>query len=158
LLGSISFLTLPHSNIVKIKRRFENQTQALFKFNSCLWISPNVGGDFQRNKVVFPRGDKIFQFKRAEKSLVVSGVAPEKGWIYVVNEEKKQGLGIVAGDTDKSMIFSLDIGKTMLELFVFSKTQLLPKETCEFQDFMLLGDEKYKFMDKMAETLRELKE
>ena len=157
LLGSISFLTLPHSNIVKIKRRFENPTQALFKFNSCLWISPSVGGDFQRNKVVFPRGDEVFQFKRAEKSVVVSGVAPEKGWICVVNEEKKQGLGIVAGDTGKSMILSLDIGKTMLELFVCSKTQLLPKDICEFKDFMLLGDDKYKFMDKMAKTLRELK-
>ena len=156
LLGSISFLTLPHSNIVKIKRRFENPTKAVFKFNSCLWISPKVGGDFQRNKVVFPRGDKIFQFKRAEKSVAVSGVTPEKGWVYVVNEEKKQGLGIVAGNTDKSMILSLDIGKTMLELFIFSKTQLLPKGICEFKDFILLSDEKYKFMDKMAQITREI--
>ncbi|NIU39403.1 GNAT family N-acetyltransferase [Candidatus Bathyarchaeota archaeon] len=158
LLGSISFLTLPYSNIVKIKRRFENPTQAIFKFNSCLWISPRAGGDFQGNKAVFPRGDKIFQFKRAERSVAVSGVTPEKGWIYVVNEEKKQGLGIVAGNTDKSSILSLDIGKTMLELFVMSKTQLLPKEICEFKDFMLLGDEKFEFMDRMAQTLREMPE
>lgn len=156
LLGSVSFLTLPYSNIVKVKRRLENPTRAIFKFNSCLWISPKVGGDFQRNKVIFPRGDKIFQFKRAEKNFAASAVAPEKGWIYVANEEKKQGLGIVAGNTDKSMIFSLDIGKTMLELFVFSRTHLLPKEICEFKDFVLLGDENYKFIDKTAQILREI--
>lgn len=156
LLGSISFLTLPHSNIVKIKRRFENPTKALFKFNSCLWISPKVGGDFQGNKVIFPRGDEIFQFKRAEKSVAVSGVTPEKSWVYVANEEKKQGLGVVTGNADKSMMLSLDIGKTMLELFIFSKTQLLPKEICEFKDFIILGDEKYEFMDKMAQILRDM--
>lgn len=152
--GSISFLTLPHSNIVKINRRFENPTQAIFKFNSCLWISPKVGGDFQKNKVVFPRGNKIFQFKRAEKSFAVSGVTRDSGWVDVVNEEKKQGLGMIVGNTDRSMILSLDIGKTMLELFIFSKTQLLPKEICEFKDFVLLGDENFKVMDKMAQLLR----
>jgi len=63
--GSTSYLTLPFSNIVKIKRKFENPTCASFKFNSCLWISPNVGGNFEKNEVIFPRDDKIFRFKRA---------------------------------------------------------------------------------------------
>ncbi len=53
------------------------------------------------------------------------------------------------------MILSLDLGKTMLELFILSKTELLPNETCEFEDFIVLGDEKYLIMDKMAQTLRE---
>ncbi|MDH5451472.1 MAG: GNAT family N-acetyltransferase, partial [Candidatus Bathyarchaeota archaeon] len=79
ILGSIAFLTLPFSNVVKVKRRFENPTSASFKFNNCLWISPNVGGVFQENDVIFPRGDKIFHFKRAE-GFAISSVEPEKGW------------------------------------------------------------------------------
>ncbi|UCF59096.1 MAG: GNAT family N-acetyltransferase [Candidatus Bathyarchaeota archaeon] len=153
ILGSIAFLTLPFSNFVKVKRRFENPTSASFKFNNCLWISPNVGGVFQENDVIFPKGDKIFHFKRAE-GFAISSVEPEKGWAVVVNKNKKQSLGVVAGNTNRSTILSLDIGKTMLELFVISRVLLLPKETCEFEDFMVLGDEKYKSIDKMAILLR----
>ncbi|MCW3977840.1 MAG: GNAT family N-acetyltransferase, partial [Candidatus Bathyarchaeota archaeon] len=153
MLGSVAFLTLPFSNVVKVKRRFENPTSASFKFNNCLWISPNVGGVFQENDVIFPKGDKIFHFKRAE-GFAISSVEPEKGWAVVVNKNKKQSLGVVAGNIDRSTILSLDIGKTMLELFVISKVLLLPKETCESEDFILLGDEKYKSIDKMAVLLR----
>ena len=153
ILGSVAFLTLPFSNVIKVKRRFENPTSASFKFNNCLWISPNVGGVFQENDVIFPRGDKIFHFKRAE-GFAVSSVEPDKGWAVVVNRNKKQSLGVIAGNTDRSTILSLDIGKTMLELFVISRVLLLPKETCEFKDFVLLGDEKYESIDKMATVLR----
>ena len=153
ILGSVAFLTLPFSNVIKVKRRFENPTSASFKFNNCLWISPNVGGVFQENDVIFPRGDKIFHFKRAE-GFAVSSVEPEKGWAVVVNRNKKQSLGVVAGNTNRSTILSLDIGKTMLELFVISRVLLLPKETCEFEDFIVLSDEKYGSIDKMATLLR----
>jgi len=153
ILGSVAFLTLPFSNVIKVKRRFENPTSASFKFNNCLWISPNVGGVFQENDVIFPRGDKIFHFKRAE-GFAVSSVEPEKGWAVVVNRNKKQSLGVIAGNTGRSTILSLDIGKTMLELFVISRVLLLPKETCEFEDFVLLWDEKYESIDKMATVLR----
>jgi RimJ/RimL family protein N-acetyltransferase len=153
ILGSVAFLTLPFSNIIKVRRRFENPTSASFKFNNCLWISPNVGGVFQENDMIFPRGDKIFHFKRAE-GFAASTVEPEKGWAVVVNRNKKQSLGVISGNTDKSMILSLDIGKTMLELFVISRVLLLPKENCEFEDFVLLGDEKYEYLDKMATVLR----
>lgn len=153
ILGSVAFLTLPFSNVIKVKRRFENPTSASFKFNNCLWISPNVGGVFQENVVIFPRGGKIFYFKRAE-GFAVSSVEPEKGWAVVVNRNKKQSLGVIAGNTGRSTILSLDIGKTMLELFVISRVLLLPKETCEFEDFVLLGDEKYESIDKMATVLR----
>jgi len=153
ILGSVAFLTLPFSNVIKVKRRFENPTSASFKFNNCLWISPNVGGVFQENVVIFPRGDKIFHFKRAE-GFAISSVEPEKGWAVVVNRNKKQSLGVIVGNTDRSTILSLDIGKTMLELFVISRVLLLPKETCEFEDFILLGDEKHESIDKMATVLR----
>jgi GNAT superfamily N-acetyltransferase len=152
--GSVAFLTLPFSNVVKVKRKFENPTSASFKFNNCLWFSPNVGGVFQENDVIFPRGDKIFYFKRAE-GFAVSSVEPEKGWAVVVNKNKKQSLGLIAGNTDRSTILSLDIGKTMLELFVISRVLLLPKETCEFEDFIVLSDEKYESIDKMAPLLRD---
>jgi len=154
--GSISFLTLPHSNVVRVKRSFRNPALATFAFNSCLWISPKVGGDFLANKAIFPRGDRILAFKRAEKGFAVAGVTPERGWIYIVNEEKKQGLGVIVGNPSRSRILSLDIGKSMLELFVMSKIQLLPTETCELQDYLILGDEKYTSIDKMAHTLREI--
>jgi len=151
--GSVAFLTLPYSNVIKVKRRFENPTSASFRFNNCLWISPNVGGVFQENDVIFPRGDKIFHFKRAE-GFAISGVEPEKGWAVVVNRNKKQSLGVIVGNTDRSMILSLDIGKTMLELFVISRVLLLPKESSEFEDYVLLGDEEYESIDKMAPLLR----
>ena len=153
ILGSVAFLTLASSNIVKVKRRFENPTSASFRFNNCLWISPNVGGVFQDNDVIFPRGDKIFHFKRAE-GFAVSRVDPEKSWVVVVNKNKKQSLAVIAGNTNRSIILSLDIGKTMLELFIISRVLLLPRETCEFEDFLLLGDEKYESVEKMATVLR----
>ncbi|MCK5592894.1 hypothetical protein KAI31_02225, partial [Candidatus Bathyarchaeota archaeon] len=76
--GSVAFLTLPFSNIVRVKRRFRNPTSASFKFNNYLCISPNVGGVFKENDVIFPRGDKIFHFKRAE-GFAISNIEPEKG-------------------------------------------------------------------------------
>jgi len=151
--GSVGFLTLPLSNIIKIKRRFENPTSASFRFNNCLWISPNVGGTFQDNDVIFPRGDKIFHFKRAE-GFAVSDVEPEQGWAVVLNRNKKQSLGVIAGNTDRSTILSLDIGKTLLELFIISRVLLLPKETSELEDYILLSNEEYESIDKTANMLR----
>jgi hypothetical protein len=151
--GSVAFLTLPFSNIIKVKRRFENPTSASFNFDNCLWISPNVGGVFQDNDVIFPKGEKIFRFKRAE-GFAISSVEPEEGWAVVVNKNKKQSLSVVVGDTDSSTILSLDIGKTMLELFVISRVLLLPKETCELEDFVVLGDERHETIGKMANILR----
>lgn len=153
IVGSVAFLTLPFSNVVKIKRKFENPTSASFKFNNCLWLSPNVGGVFEENDVIFSRADKIFHFKRAE-GFAASTVDPEKGWAIVINRSKKQSLGLIAGNTDRSMILSLDIGKTMLELFIISRVLLLPKKTFELEDFALLGDEEYKSLDKIATVLR----
>jgi ribosomal protein S18 acetylase RimI-like enzyme len=151
--GSISYLILPFSSIVKIKRKFENPTRASFEFNSCLWISPNVGGNFEKNAVIFPRDGKIFRFKRA-KRFAVSGVQPERGWLLVANREKKLGLGIIAGNTVKSTILSLDLGKTMLELFVISRIQLQPGEICELEDHVVLSGEEHEAMDKLAKVLR----
>lgn len=153
ILGSISYQTLPFSNVVKIKRRFENPTLASFKFNSCLWISPNVGGNFEKNEIVFPRDDRIFQFKRSE-GFAISGVQPESGWAFVTNVEKKIGLGIIAGNTDKSTILSLDLGKTMLELLVMSEIQLRPRESCELEDYVVLTSEDHESIGKLAQILR----
>jgi ribosomal protein S18 acetylase RimI-like enzyme len=153
--GSTSYLTLPFSNIVKIKRKFKNPTCASFKFNSCLWISPNVGENFEKSKVIFPRDDKIFRFKRAE-GFAVSGVQPERGWMLVTNGEKKLGLGIVAGNTAKSTIISLDLGKTMLELFVTSRIRLQPRESCELEDYVVLSSGERESMDKLAKVIRTL--
>jgi len=145
--------SLTSSNIVKIRRTFENPTSASFKFNNCLWISPEVGGVFHENDVIFPRAGKTFHFKRA-KGFAVSSVEPEQGWAVVINKKKKQSLGIIAGDTDKSDILSLDIGETILELFIISRVLLLPRETCELQDFVLLADDKYEAIGDMAALLR----
>jgi GNAT superfamily N-acetyltransferase len=153
--GSVSYLTLPFSNVVKIKRKFENNTLASLKFDSCLWISPNVGGNFEKNEVIFPRDDDVFRFKRAE-GFAVSGVQPERGWVLVTNKEKKMGLGIIAGNTDKSTILSLDLGKTMLELFVMSRIQLQPGAKRELQDYAVLSCEEHQSMDKFAKALRTL--
>ena len=150
--GSISYLTLPFSNIVKVKREFENPTQATFKFLSCLWLSPNVGGNFEKNEAVFPRADKIFRFKRAE-GFAISGVEPTKGWILVRNEEGKIGLAMIAGNPNESTILSLDIGKTMLELFIMSRIQLQPNTSCELEDYVLLSSENCESIDKLATIL-----
>jgi hypothetical protein len=152
-LGSVSYLTLPLSNVVKIKRRFENPTSASFRFNGCLWISPNVGGNFEKNDVIFPRGGKILQFRRAGEP-AVAGVQTEKGWALVANAEQKTGLGIIAGNTDKSMVLSLDIGKTMLELLVMSRVQLQPKQTCELEDYVVLSNEDHEHIDRLSRVLR----
>ncbi|MFB0501998.1 MAG: hypothetical protein ACETVP_05950, partial [Candidatus Bathyarchaeia archaeon] len=153
ILGSVSYLTLPLSNVVKIKRKFENPTLASFKFNSCLWVSPNVGEKFEKNQVIFPRDDRIFQFKRSE-GFAISGVHPESGWAFVTNVEKKIGLGIIAGNTDKSTILSLDLGKTMLELFIMSGIQLRPRESCELEDYVVLSSEDHEPINKLAKILR----
>jgi len=150
--GSISYLTLPSSNIVKIKRKFENPTHAAFKFFSCLWLSPNVGGNFEKNEAIFPRANKIFRFKRAE-GFAISGVEPEKGWILVKNEEEELGLAMITGNPHKSTILSLDIGKTMLEIFIMSRIQLQPNESCELEDYLLLSSEDHESINKLAEIL-----
>jgi ribosomal protein S18 acetylase RimI-like enzyme len=153
ILGTVSYLTLPLSNVVKIKRGFENPTSASFRFNGCLWISPNVGGNFEKNDVIFPRGGKTLQFKRAGEP-AVAGVQTEKGWALVANAEQKTGLGIIAGNTDKSMVLSFDIGKTMLELLVMSRVQLQPKQTCELEDYVVLSNEDHEYIDKLSRMLR----
>ena len=152
-LGSISYLTLPFSNVVKIKRRFENPTSASFKLGLCLWISPNVGGSFKNNDVIFPRGGRIFQFKRTGEP-AVAGVPPERGWALVANAEKKAGLGVIAGNADKSIVLSFDVGKTMLEIMIASRAQLQPKQTCELEDYVVLGDADYETIDKLSSLLR----
>jgi len=152
-LGSVSYLTLPLSNVIKIKRKFENPTAASFGFNSCLWISPNVGGDFDKNEVIFPRSGKIHQFRRAGEP-ALAGVEMEKGWALIANAEQKTGLCVIAGNTDRSEVVSLDIGKTMLELLVMSKVQLRPKQTCELEDYIVLSNENYESVDKLSSVLR----
>ena len=152
-LGAVSYLTLPSSNIVKIKRQFQNPTAARFEFNSCVWISPSVGGSFQQNEVIFPRNGRMLRFKRAE-GVVISGVQPEKGWTFVANTELKTGLAIVAGNPDKSMLLLIDVGKSMLELLIQSRVQLQPTETCTLEDYMVLTDEDYEPMDKLSNLLR----
>ncbi len=153
ILGSISYLTLPSSNIVKIKREFKNSTSARFEFNSHLWISPNVGGNFEKNDVIFPRDGKILRFKRAEGA-VISGVQPEKGWAFIANQEQKTGLGIIAGDPDKSMLLSIDIGKSLMELLIQSKIQLQPTESCKLEDYIVLTSEDHGPMEKLSNILR----
>jgi len=152
-LGSVTYLTLPLSNIIKIRRRFQNPTSASFRFIGCLWISPNVGGNFGKNDVIFPRGGEFLQFRRAGEP-AVAGVQPEKGWALVANTEQKTGLGIIAGNTDRSMVISLDIGKTMLEMLVMSRVHLQPKQTCELEDYVVLSNEDYEPIDRLSRMLR----
>ncbi len=154
ILGSVSYLTLPFSNVVKIRRKFMNPTEASFRFNSCLWISPNVGGNFETNETIFPRSDKIFRFKRAE-GIAISGVQPERGWLFVANEQRKKGLGIIAGNNDKSTILSLDVGKVILEVLVVSRVQLQPAASCEFEDYVVLSSEDHEDMDRLSKILRQ---
>jgi GNAT superfamily N-acetyltransferase len=152
--GSISYLTLPSSNLVKIRREFNNPTSARFEFNNHLWISPNVGGELERNEVIFPRDGRILRFKRAEGA-VVSGVQPERGWAFIANEKEKTGLGVIVGNPDRSMLLSLDLGKNLMELLVRSSFQLEPKESRRLEDYLVLAGEDYEFMDKMSAILRE---
>jgi ribosomal protein S18 acetylase RimI-like enzyme len=155
--GSVSYLTLPFSNVVKIKRKFTNPTEASFRFNSCLWISPNVGGDFERNEAIFPRSDRIFRFKRSE-GVAISGVQPERGWVFVANAQRKRGLGVIVGNKSKSTIITLDIGKSILEMIVISRVQLQPKENCELEDYVILSSEDPQSMDRLSKILRKTAE
>jgi len=153
ILGSTSYLTLPSSNIVRIKREFSNPTQARFEFTNCLWISPAVGGDFQKNELIFPRDGRIFRFKRAA-DLWVSGVEPEKGWAFVANEERKTGLGVIAGDPRNSLILSIAIRKSLMELFIESRIQLQPTEKVKLEDYVVLCNGDYESMDRLSNALR----
>jgi ribosomal protein S18 acetylase RimI-like enzyme len=153
ILGSISYLTLPSSNIVKIRREFINPTPARFEFNNCLWISPNVGGDFQKNELIFPRDGRIFRFKRAA-GVAISGVQPERGWAFVANAEKKTGLGVVTGNPRNSLLISLDIGKSLMELLIESRIQLQPTEGVRLEDYAVLCKGDYESMDRLSNALR----
>jgi len=157
ILGSVSYVTLPFSNVVKIKRIFKNPTEASFVFYSCLWISPSVGGDLEKNEAIFPRSDNVFRFRRAE-GVAVSGVQPEKGWFFVANEQKKKGLGIIAGNNDKSTIISIDVGKVILEVLVVSRVQLQPAESCKLEDYVILCSDDHETMDSLSRILRKTKE
>ena len=153
ILCSVSYLTLPFSNVIKIKRKFKNPLSASFEFNNCLWLSPNIGGDFKKNTVVFPRDDKIFQFKRSE-GVAISRVQPKEGWAFIKNVEKKIGLGIIVGNIYKSAILSLDLGKTLLELLIMSKIQLQSGESLKLEDYVFLGSENHETVSEFAQILR----
>jgi hypothetical protein len=151
--GSISYLTLSSSNVVKIKREFNNHTSARFEFNSSLWISPNVGGNFEKNELIFPRNGTTLRFRRAP-GVAMSGIQPEKGWAFIANTEQKAGMGLVAGNPDKSMLISIDIGKSLMELLIYSMIQLQPSESCNLEDYIVLTDENAGPMDKLSNLLR----
>jgi GNAT superfamily N-acetyltransferase len=151
--GSISYLTLPFSNIIRITRRFKNLTSASFKFGSCLWVSPAVGGSFENNEVIFPRDNKVYWFKRTE-GVSISGVQPERGWLLVKNRKKQMGLGIIVGNTDLSTILSLDLGNTLLELFILSKIQLQAEESCKLEDYVVLNSGDHESLDELSGILR----
>jgi len=155
ILSETTFLTLPSSNIVKIRRKFVNPTSASFKFNNCLWMSPNVGGEFHENEVIFPRAKRTFHFKRAE-GIAISPVDPGQGWLIVKNRSKQQSLGLIVGNTDKSTILSLDLGQTLLELLVISKVLLLPNATLEFEDYIVYSSEEVKLLEKLAKILQNM--
>jgi hypothetical protein len=157
ILGSVAYLTLPSSNIVRIRREFSNPTPARFEFNNSLWISPSFGGDFQKNELIFPRDDRIFRFKRADShvvSHVVSGVQPEKGWALVGNAENETGLGVIAGNPRDSQLISLELGKSLAELFVESRIQLQPTERATVEDYVVLCNGAYESMDRLSNALR----
>ncbi len=151
--GAISYLTLPFSNLVKIRREFNNPTKATFHFTNCIWLSPQVGGNFQQNEVIFPRRNQIMRYRRA-KGFPVAEVNPEKGWLIVRNEKKNTGLSMITGDTLHSNIFSLDIGKTLLELFIRTKIRLQPGESTRIEDYIVLDRGNIETTEKLANTLR----
>jgi hypothetical protein len=153
ILGSVSYLTLPLSNVVRIRREFSNPTPARFEFHNCLWISPNVGGDFQKNELIFPRDGRIFRFKRAT-GVVFSGVQPEKGWAFIANADKKIGLGVIAGNPRNSLLLSFDIGKSLMELLIYSRIQLQPTERVKLEDFVVLCNGDYESVDRLSNALR----
>jgi RimJ/RimL family protein N-acetyltransferase len=151
--GTISYFTLPASTLLMIERSFKNPTSSGFEFNSVLWISPNVGGEFANNEIIFPRGHRRFRFKRAE-GWAISGIRPKSGWAFIANETKRKGLGIIAGDPETSKILSLDLGTTMLELLVLSRVNLRPGESCKLRDYAILGNAEHEQMGKLAEILQ----
>jgi hypothetical protein len=112
-----------------------------------------VLGDLQKNEVIFPRDDRIFRFKRAA-GVVISGVQPEKGWALVANAERKTGLGVITGDPLKSLLLSIDIGTCLMELFIQSRIQLQPTESCKLEDYVVLCNEDYESMDRLSNMLR----
>jgi hypothetical protein len=151
--GSISYLTLPFSNLVKIRREFQNPTKATFHFTNCIWLSPQVGGNFQQNEVIFPRRNQIMRYRRAE-GFPVAEVDPEKGWLIVRNEKKNTGLSMITGDILHSNILSLDLGKTLLELFIRTKILLRPGESTRIEDYIVLDKGDIENTEKLANTLR----
>jgi len=60
---------------------------------------------------------------------------------------------MIAGNPNESTILSLDIGKTMLELFIMSRIQLQPNATCGLEDYVLLSSETAESIDKLAAIL-----
>jgi hypothetical protein len=63
-------------------------------------------------------------------------------------------MGLVAGNTDKSMLISIDIGKSLMELLIYSMIQLQPSESCNLEDYIVLTDENAGPMDKLSNLLR----
>ena len=114
-----------------------------------------MGGEFSNNEIIFPRDQKLFRFKRAE-GWAISGIKPESGWAFVANEKRKRGLGIITGNQDQSKMLSLDLGTTMLELFVISRVSLHPGQSCELEDYVFLGNDKHEQIGKFARILNEL--
>jgi hypothetical protein len=155
--GSVAYLTLPSTNVVRIRREFSNPTPARFEFNSSLWISPSFEGDFQKNELIFPRDGRIFRFKRADSHIVshvVYGIQPERGWVLVGNTENKTGLGVIAGNPRDSQLTSLELGRSLAELFIESRIQLQPTERAKVEDYVVLCDGDYKSMDRLSDALR----
>jgi len=151
--GSVAYLTLPSSNIVRIRREFSNPTLARFEFNNSLWISPSVGGDSRKNELIFPRDGRIFRFKRAD-SFVISGVQPEKGWALVASAENGTGLGVITGNPRDSGLISIDMGKSLMELVIESRIQLQPTERAKLEDYVVLCNGDYESMDRLSNALR----
>jgi hypothetical protein len=63
-------------------------------------------------------------------------------------------MGLVAGNPDKSMLLSIDVGKSLMELLIYSKIQLQPAESCTLEDYVVLTDENDEPMDKLSNLLR----
>ena len=70
------------------------------------------------------------------------------------NEDKNFGLGMITSNRDKSTILSLDLGNTLLELFIISKVRLQPGKSIRLEDYLVLGNTDVEAMKKLATTLR----
>jgi hypothetical protein len=44
----------------------------------------------------------------------------------------------------------------MLEIMISSRAQLQPKQACELEDYIVLGDADYEAIDKLSKALRGL--